>query len=294
LGSLKEIRKRIGSVKNTQKVTKAMKLVAAAKLRRAQMAALASRAYVDALSEVVGKVSPARHAFGEAVADGVPALLQSGDASKVDLVLLSSDRGLCGGFNENLVRAARVWIETEEANGAHVSNFVFGRKGKQAYQRLKLEAWEYEDSLPEGNADDLVKFLFEKLATRFVKGESGKLVFAYNKFVSAGRQEITFEPLLPFGANTETSTSYGFEHIYEPSKDVFLDKIVASALEGSIRQTLLDNRASELAARMQAMDNATKNASEMIDDLTLEYNRARQAAITGELLDILGGASALN
>ena len=286
MASLKEIKKRITSVKNTQKVTKAMKLVAAAKLRRAQQAALASRAYVDELAGIVGRVSAS-------AGEDAPRLMQAGQSKDTTLVVLTSDRGLCGGFNENLIRATAVWIQKTEADNSKVHSMVFGRKGCSGFTRLKIPADLRAEEMADGSLDELVNLIVKEVSARFISDKSGKVILAYNRFVSAGRQEIFFENLLPFGSN-ETTVNTGFEHIYEPSKSEMIQTLIEDALEGSVRQALLDSRASELAARMMAMDNATKNASEMIDDLTLEFNRARQAAITGELLDILGGAAALN
>lgn len=287
MASLKIIRKRRASVKNTQKVTKAMKLVAAAKLRRAQQSALASRAYVDGLNAIVSNVASRMNP------ESAPLLMRAGQNSKTLLVLLTSDRGLCGGFNENLVRGANDWLKQQKAAGIPTDVLVLGRKGVAALSRLKIAAEKRTETLPENNPESLVQLLAPMLTERFVSGNVGKIVVGYNRFISAGRQQIAFEQLLPFETQ-QAATSFGVEYLYEPEREAVLNTLIEQAFTGFIRQAFLDSRASELASRMQAMDNATKNAQEMIEKLSLQYNRARQATITGELLDILGGAAALN
>lgn len=287
MASLKIIRKRRASVKNTQKVTKAMKLVAAAKLRRAQQSALASRAYVDGLNAIVSNVASRMNA------ESAPLLMRAGQNAKTLLVLLTSDRGLCGGFNENLVRGANDWLKQQKAEGISTDVLVLGRKGVAALHRLKITAEKRTETLPENNPEPLVQLLAPMLTERFVSGSVGKIVVGYNRFISAGRQQIAFEQLLPFETQ-QAAASFSVEYLYEPEREAVLNTLIEQAFTGFIRQAFLDSRASELASRMQAMDNATKNAQEMIEKLSLQYNRARQATITGELLDILGGAAALN
>lgn len=287
MASLKHIRKRRASVKNTQKVTKAMKLVAAAKLRRAQQAALASRAYVDALTGIVTRVASSINP------EAAPFLMRPAQSNRTLVVLLTSDRGLCGGFNENLMRASNDWLKQQKQAGQEVDVMVLGRKGCSAVTRLKIAAEKRTEALPENNPESIVQLLAPELTKRFVEGAVGKIIIGYNRFISAGRQQIVFEQLLPFQA-TQKNASYGVEYLYEPKREIILQSLIEQAFTGFIRQAFLDSRASELASRMQAMDNATKNAQEMIENLTLQYNRARQATITGELLDILGGAAALN
>ena len=257
MASLKLIRKRRASVKNTQKVTKAMKLVAAAKLRRAQQSALASRSYIDALTGIVGRVASSMDA------ESAPMLMRPAQSQRSLLVLLSSDRGLCGGFNENLVRAANDWLKQQKQVGIETDVMVLGRKGIAAFTRLKITAEKRAEVLPENNPEEIVKILAPALTERFVNGNVGKIIIAYNRFISAGRQQIVFEQLLPFETK-KAAANFGVEYLYEPEREAVLTSLIEQAFTGFIRQAFLDSRASELASRMQAMDNATKNAQDMI------------------------------
>lgn len=284
--SLKVIRRRISSVKNTQKVTKAMKLVAAAKLRRAQRAALASRAYVEALRQLVQGLA--------ASLESPHPLMVAGKAAKSDLLVLTSDRGLCGGFNENLLREAAGWIKHRQAEGQELTAIIAGKKGRDAFARRPwCAAIPLLPSIPEGYPEELMREISRLLTKRFLEGAVGSTHIVYNKFLSAGRQVVAFEQLFPIAPPTESGVKPQ-ALLYEPDASTLLDALLNASTARCIAQALLDSKASELAARMTAMDNATKNASEMIDLLKLQYNRARQATITSELLDIIGGAEAVN
>ncbi|MBI4126964.1 MAG: ATP synthase F1 subunit gamma [Deltaproteobacteria bacterium] len=290
--SLKHIRKRISSVRNTQKVTKAMKLVAAAKLRRSQHAAHAGRIYTDALLEIT------RRARAGQTCDDLPLLMQRRNGGKTDLLLLTSDRGLCGAFNENLLRQARFWVVDERTRGADITAVVVGRKGRDAIRRKGMSSapiLDITEPLPEGKVHAFAEQLRTFVEQRFREGKSERTVIAYNRFFSAGTQHVVFEELLPVGEGRGTArrAHTECEPIFEPTTSDVLEQLAAKALSGLIAQALLDSRASEFAARMRAMDNATRNASDMIGALTLQFNRARQAAITTDLMDIIGGAEAL-
>ena len=191
MASLKIIRKRIASVKNTQKVTKAMKLVAAAKLRRAQRRALAGRAFADKLIEMAGRV-----AMGS---EQLPPLMQAREVKKIDLVVLNSDRGLCGGFNENLIRAVRARMAEEEKSGKEVTLIVIGRKGRDALRRFqRKETIIIKETLPENNPEIFSHMVAEQVRERFLNGSADGVLLAYNRFFSAGRQKVVFEASLPF------------------------------------------------------------------------------------------------
>ncbi|MBI4211820.1 MAG: ATP synthase F1 subunit gamma, partial [Deltaproteobacteria bacterium] len=267
--NLKQIRKRIGSVKNTQKVTKAMKLVAAAKLRRSQRAAQASREYTDALYDMVLRAS-------QFVGDNPPALMQPRTILTLDLVVFTSDRGLCGGFNENLVKESLRWREEKVRTDHAVHLVVVGRKGREAFRRRAIaDVTELPHAVSEGDLTPIGRELAALLEQRYISGESDGALLAYNRFHSVGTQKIIVEPLLPFAEMSNEQSK--IDYLYEPSREELLESLLQETLLRKCMQALLDSKASEFAARMRAMDNATKNASEMIELLTLLYNRARQA-----------------
>lgn len=265
-----------------------MKLVAAAKLRRAQQATLASHAYSTSLRTMVGE---ARALAGE---DDIPFLMKPTPGKRVDCVLFTSDRGLCGGFNENLIRRTLEWILELEREGKTITVIIIGRKGRDSLRRKKMHATRLEvtDPLPEQNMEELTTKIGDLVTSRFLSGAADRTALAFNRFFSAGRQEGIIEELLPLGGNPIDKVMPA-DAIFEPTKKDVLDALAKEMILQSVRQALYDSRASEYAARMRAMENATKNAEEMIGDLTLVFNRARQATITRELMDIVGGAEAL-
>jgi F-type H+-transporting ATPase subunit gamma len=283
--SLKAVRTRIASVKSTQKITSAMKLVAAAKLRRAQDSIVAARPYARTLAEITAEV--AARAGGES-----HPLLQQRDGRRIAVVAVTSDRGLCGGFNSNICRAAQRWgnnkIHAGEAD--EVSYLVMGRKGRDYFRRRKLPMKRDLPGPTGVTAVQSAKDLAAALTDDFLSGRVDS-VLLFNQFRSIASQKITIEPLLPVAPSA--AGRGGQDFLYEPSKPEILDWILPLSLEMQIHVALLESIASEFGARMTAMENATKNATEMIDRLTLQYNRARQAAITKELMEIVGGAEAL-
>jgi len=286
MASLKAVRTRIASVKSTQKITSAMKLVAAAKLRRAQDAMVAARPYAHTLADITAEV--AARAGGES-----HPLLQQRDPRRVVVVAITSDRGLCGGFNSNICRAAQRWgkekIQAGEAD--EVTYLVVGRKGRDYFRRRHLPM-KRELPGPTGNtAIQCAKDLAATLTDDFLNGRVDSVLLFYNQFHSVVSQRVTTLPLLPVVPSA--SGRGGQDFLYEPSKNEILDWILPLYVEMEIHAVLLESVASEFGARMTAMENATKNATEMIDRLTLQYNRARQAAITKELMEIVGGAEAL-
>jgi len=284
--SLKDIRRRIGSVKNTQQVTKAMKLVAAAKLRRAQDSILAARPYAFKMAAVlrslVGRVSAEDHE-----------LLVRRETKKVLLVVVTADRGLCGGFNSNIIRRATRFLN-EEVKGDHeVCLAHLGRKGYAFFRRSDRAIRHYFEGAFVDLSFERAREIGEQLVEDFVKGDVDEVHVLYNAFKSAGSQVITLDKLLPLEAEELAEGDFGVEHIYEPGKTELLGALIPRHISTQVYRVLLESIASEHGARMAAMEAATQAAGEMIDNLTLQANRARQASITKELLEIVAGAEAL-
>ena len=284
--SLKDIRRRISSVRNTQQVTKAMKLVAAAKLRRAQDAVLSARPYASKMADVV------RSLVARVPAEDHP-LLQRRETSKVLLVVVTGDRGLCGGFNSNVIRRATRFL-TEEVKGHHeVALANVGRKGHVFFRRRDWAVRHYFADVFSELSPKQAARVGDALVADFLGGEADEVYVLYNAFKSAGAQVITLEKLLPLETEALPEGDFGVEHLYEPGKEALLDALVPRHVSTQVYRILLESIAAEHGARMAAMEAATQNAGEMIDSLTLQANRARQAAITKELLEIVAGAEAL-
>jgi F-type H+-transporting ATPase subunit gamma len=293
--NLKDLRVRIASVKSTQKITSAMKMVAAAKLRRAQEQAEAARPYAERMDRMLGSLAAA-----SAGREGAPELLAGTGRDQVHLLVVgTADRGLCGGFNSSIVREVRRRIAALRKDGKTVKLLCVGRKGRDqlrrefgdaiidtvedvARPRLRFEA-----------ADDIAK----RVAQMFEAGEFDVCTIYYARFQSAMSQIVTGQQLIPFasssedGAEAEAASLAVYE--YEPTEEEILAELLPRNLAVQIYRALLENSASEHGARMTAMDNATRNAGDMIDNLTLTYNRTRQAVITSELIEIISGAEAL-
>ncbi len=289
MANLKSIRKRIVSVKNTQKITKAMKMVAAARLRRAQQAITELRPYAVKTHEVLSSVA------SRAGDEEIHPLLARREVKKVLLVVLSSDRGLAGAFNANINKTGfRMWKELE-AEGKEVSFAVIGRKGRDFFRRrdakIEFDFTNIFENLTVAKAGEIGRAIVAEYKT---DGFDQVLVI-YNEFKSAISQTVVVESLVPIAVSEGAAAAEGgsVDFIYEPNKRALLDQLLPMYVEIEIFRALLESVASEHGARMTAMDNATKNASEMIGRLTLVYNRARQAAITTELMEIIGGAEAL-
>lgn len=291
--SLKDIRKRIGSVKNTQKITRAMKLVAAAKLRRAQQEILELRPYALKTLEVLSSVA-ARVAADEP--ENTHPLLQVHPQKRTMLVVLTSDRGLAGAFNANIAKAAHQKWQELEAEGQEVSFMVIGRKGREYFKRrgadIRHDFTGVFQDLTAERAGEIARAIIHEYVTRDESGNLDACYLVYNEFKSAISQNVTIEPLLPITPMEMEPDAIG-EFIYEPSQEALLENLLPMYVQVELFRALLESVASEHGARMTAMEAATGNASDMIDRLTLEYNRARQAAITTELMEIIGGAEAL-
>ena len=285
--SLKAIRTRITSVKNTRKITRAMKLVSTAKLRRAQDALIAARPYTAALARVVSELS--------AVA-GTDAhkLFEERPLQKAAVVVVTSDRGQAGAFNANVVKAVERYAANELSGATEVSLRIIGRKGNQYFARRRATITSF-DAAPTGvTALDTARDTAHRIIDDFTSGKVDRVFIVYNEFRSAISQVVRVKQILPVVPEKESvKEEAGVDFIYEPSKQILLERLVPLYVQIQLYRAALESIAAEFAARMTAMENATKNAGEMIAKLTLSYNRARQAAITKELLEIIGGAEAL-
>ena len=292
--SLKQYRTRIASVKSTQKITSAMKMVAAAKLRRAQEKAEAARPYAERMSRMLGSL--AGSLSGGA---GAPALLAGTGRSEVHLVVVAtSDRGLCGAFNSSIVRGARTHVRQLLSEGKQVRIFCVGRKGRDQMRRdfAKLIVGSMEDvgrrSLSFADAQRIT----DRILQMFAAGEFDVCSLFYARFKSAITQIVTRQQLIPFaieGTAGPATAAGGAVYEYEPDEEQILTDLLPRNLSVQVFRALLENNASEQGARMTAMDNATRNAGDMIKRLTLSYNRQRQASITKELIEIISGAEAV-
>jgi F-type H+-transporting ATPase subunit gamma len=280
--SLKALRKRIASVRSTQQITKAMKMVAAAKLRRAQEAAERARPYTGKLAEMFAAVAAE---LGE---EAHP-LLARRDERRADLLVITSDRGLCGGYNANLLRMAQGFAAERE--GVQVSLLVTGRKGIDFYKRRAIRLLAERQNVMASPAPDIARELAGMLTTRFADGENDAVYVLCSRFRSAISQVPTLTPLLPVARPDGGAAPV--DYIFEPPRAELLAQLLPRYVEAILLQAILESIASEHGSRMTAMDNATNNAADMIDRLTLSMNRARQATITTELMEIVSGAEAL-
>jgi len=286
MASLKSIKKRIVSVKNTRQITKAMKMVSAAKLRRAQEAVVAARPYAGKLAEVLQSLA------GNLEGDLHP-LLEKREAKKLLLVVVTSDRGLCGGFNTNLCKAAERFIKEKKAEFEQISLMTVGRKGYEALKNRHTVGKNFPNVLAKPSYQTAA-MLAHEVIDGYLAEEYDQVVLLFNAFRTVMSQDITFQQLLPVvpeekGIADETPVEY----IYEPSVAELLAEILPKNIEVQIFKAMLESVAAEHGARMTAMDSASKNANEMIGKLTLQYNRARQAAITTELMEIISGAESI-
>ncbi len=290
MAGLKEIRKRIGSVKSTKQITKAMKMVAAAKFRKAQTRIVELRPYADKMHAVLSGLA-------RTVETGHP-LLEVRPRKKVEVMVLTSDKGLCGAFNTNIMKASIKLIKEIESEGIEVSVCAIGKKGADLFRRrgqAVRRSWT-------GISGRISYMNAKEIAADIIENYTGELfdevVLVYNEFKSALVQKVSVVRLLPLAAvagHTEQPDMQeeALNFLYEPSQQAIFDNLLPKNLEIQVFRALLDSQASEEAARMTSMENATKAADDMISSLTLQYNKARQASITKELMDIVGGVEAL-
>ena len=295
MASLKDLRNRIRSVRSTQKITSAMKMVAASRLRRAQEQALAARPYAERMERMLGSL-----AISLRDQPNAPKLLAGSGGDQTHLLLVAtSDRGLAGGFNASILREARRTLRALQRDGKTVKLFTIGRKGRDALRRDSAKL--IVESLTEigrprltfANAEDVAG----RLVARFEAGEFDVCTVIFNRFKSAISQIVTKQQLIPFAIpeakEQDKADLQGAIYEFEPEESEILTELLPRNLAVQIFTALLENAASEQGARMTAMDNATRNAGEMIDRLNITYNRSRQAAITKELIEIISGAEAL-
>jgi F-type H+-transporting ATPase subunit gamma len=284
--SLKSIRTRIASVKSSQKITRAMKLVAAAKLRRSQEAIIAARPYAKALDQVIAEL---------ATRGGVEAhpLLAAREGGRASLIVLTSDRGLAGAFNTNIARRAERFLREEKETYPEATLRVIGKKGRDYFTRRGAPVATTSVAPTPATALTMARELAVTVVEQYLENKVDRVFLVYNEFKSAIVQKPTVEQLLPVVPQPLPAGVAPGDFIYEPGKRELLDVLLPLHIEIQIYRAHLESVASEFGARMSAMENATRNANEMIGRLTLQYNRARQAAITKELLEIIGGAEAL-
>jgi F-type H+-transporting ATPase subunit gamma len=299
--SLKDLRVRITSVKSTQRITSAMKMVAAAKLRRAQEQAEASRPYAERMERMLGSVA----ASVSDVSSAPPLLAGSGKDDVHLLVIMTTDRGLCGGFNTNIGRWARLQIRSLVSDGKQVKLLIVGRKGfgmlRSEFGSMIIDT--IEDTAKPAPKFDTAAAIAGRVATMFDDGEFDVCTIVYNRFESALSQIVTPLQLIPFSQdaagedkeNEDATTGDGpnVAYDYEPEENAILAELLPRNLSIQVFRAMLESFASEQGARMAAMDNATRNAGDLIDQLTINYNRTRQAFITKELIEIISGAEAL-
>jgi F-type H+-transporting ATPase subunit gamma len=285
--SLKDIRKRITSVKSTQKITRAMKLVAAARLRRAQENIINARPYANKLHELISELAL------RADAEDHP-LLEVREPRRIMVVVLTSDRGLCGGFNTNILRTLLTKRAEFDEQYDEVRLAVVGRKGRDYLKHRNVAIHKYFQGLDVNTALDRAKEISDGIIEDFLAHDLDMVYLLYNEFKSAMSQRIELEQLLPIvPLELDEVEGSQIDFVYEPSKIELLETILPMYVHVETYRAALESTASEFGARMTAMENATNNASDMISALTLEFNKARQASITKELLDIVGGAEAL-
>jgi F-type H+-transporting ATPase subunit gamma len=286
--SLRDIRNRITSVKSTRQITKAMKMVAAAKLRRAQDAVLKARPYAQLLDKALGRVAARALAEGGATNP----LLAPREQKVAEVVVVTSDRGLAGGFNSNIIRRTQRFLTENGDTFERIELATIGRKAKDFLRARKLEVRKDFVGVHQGLNAAKAEAIAQEYVQRYLAGEVDAVFLCYNEFKSAIAQVPVVFQLLPIQPPAEDAGA-GVDFIYEPSREGLLAELLPRHVTTQVWRALLESAASEHGARMSAMESATKNAEEMIAALTLQYNRARQAYVTKELMEIVGGAEAL-
>ena len=291
MASLDDLKKRIASVKSTQKITKAMKMVAAAKLRRAQDSAEKGRPYSEKMNNVILNLSN-----GISDKENAPRLLSGTGSDKIHLcVVMTSDRGLCGGFNTNIIKKAKAYFSKISEEGKELKIITVGSKGNDQLKRtfgdkiIENISFKNSKNVNYFDADKVGKMIIEK----FEKEEFDVCTIFYNQFKNVITQIPQAQQIIPLEADKKDGDLDGSSYEFEPDEDEILSNLLPKNISTQIFKAMLENSASEQGSRMSAMDNATRNAGEMVDKLTIEYNRSRQAAITKELIEIISGAESL-
>jgi len=289
MANLKEIRIRITSVESTKQITSAMKLVAASKLKRAQDAITQMRPYANKLTEILQSLSSASTKDGSVYGE-------QRDIEKVLLIPISSNRGLCGAFNANVVKRVNLLLKEDYANqyrNGNVAILSIGRKVNEAFAKTDLKVIEsYEDIWNNLNWENAIE-IADRILNLFKEGEFDRIDLVYNQFKNAATQILTHEQFLPVKPLESSEETISNDYIMEPSKEVIVNELIPKSLKTQLYKALLDSHASEHGARMTAMHQATDNATELVKDLKLTYNKARQTAITNEIIEIVSGANAL-
>ena len=285
--NLKEIKSRITSVKSTIQITSAMKMVSAAKLKKAQDAIIQLRPYSNKLTEIMSSVSSASEDSSQNKYSEVR------EVSKILLVPITSNRGLCGGFNANIIKKT-IEIEKELNSRSELTILSIGKKSSEFFKKNKYNVHStHDDVFQDVNYEDVSK-IAELILKDFANEKFDKVILVYNQFKNAATQIVMQEDFLPLNKTQSENSQEAVDYIYEPGKDEILNELIPKSLKTQLFKAILDSNASEHGARMTAMHKATDNATELKNELTLSYNKARQAAITGEILEIVGGAEALN
>lgn len=287
MSNSKEIVGQIKSIKNTRKVTRALEMVSASKIRKAQDRMLASRPYARMIRQVIGHLAHANPEYKH------PFTQKRDQVRKVGYVIVSSDRGLCGGLNNNMFRQLLVRFREHQEAGQDVSLVLIGRKAQQFFKRIKVEIVGTVQDLGEQPQLEQLIGAIKIMLDGYREGSIDELYLCYNDFVNTMTQKVSIDELLPLPPTTSEPMLQYWDYLYEPDPESLLDDILVRYIESLVYNAVLENLASEHAARMVAMKSASDNASNLIDDLNLAYNKARQAAITQEISEIVGGAAAV-
>jgi F-type H+-transporting ATPase subunit gamma len=283
----REIKTKIKSVQNTRKVTRALEMVSASKIRKAQDLMKASRPYARAMRQVIGHLAKANSEYRH------PFLNERKETKRVGYIVISTDRGLCGGLNSNLFRKLLGEIRAWQEKNVEVDIVAIGTKANAFFRRLKVNLVGSATHLGERPKVEQLIGVIKVMLDAYSAGRVDRLTLAYNNFVNTMTQKATLDQLLPLPASATLTTAYDWDYIYEPDAQTVLDHVLTRYIESLVYQATLENLASEHAARMVAMKSASDNATKAIDSLTLVYNKARQAAITQEISEIVGGAAAV-
>lgn len=291
MGNLKEIRTRISSIESTQKITSSMKLVSAAKLRRAQTAIQYLRPYSEKLNEILQDLSGAA-----GTADNMP-LFEKREPKNIIILAITSNKGLCGAFNANIIKQVNHWIDenyAEQNRNGNVKLICIGKKGHEQLSKL-YPVIQYNETLLDNPDFTEVSNIGSLLTDMFLKHEVDKVDIIYNRFLNAASQRVTVENFLPITnlSTNEETTQAKHDYIIEPSPETVLEELIPKIMKTQLYKTICDSIASEHGARMISMTKATDNATEILRDLKLKYNNARQSSITNELIEIVSGAEAL-
>jgi len=289
MATLRDIKRRIVGVKNTQKITRVMKMIAAAKLRKARTNILNARPYTDKIASIVSKL-PAEDDLSSN-----PFFAQR-DVKNVAIVVVTADRGLCGSFNQNIIKETERYINKElKAEDINLQLFCAGKKGVDYFRKRDYEIIGADSGLFSSLEYNSALNIYNTIVPKFLDGAIDKVVLIYNSFVSIINQKLEIKQLLPITTESGSEEKHNddINYIYEPNRGYIFKYIIPKHLKAQLWRTLLESNAAELSARMTAMDNATNNADELIKSLNLTYNKERQAAITREILEIVSGANAL-